>query len=413
MLMFFIITSMLSIFIVSSKGDRFKDTAYKIVKSVSGVVGLAFEEIMYHNADITSFEITRDDDLYIAEIKIKNAYGDLDSITINNQTYTKEESLFYSYEDKEIVMRFYLDVVFQDFERNKMFRVNSFIIKERIYEQDVRAFAIRPIDNAIIREKSKGIVGIESKQGTKIVWGSGVMFFKTTEKGSFFTGYQDRHTYYILTNAHVVEGNKDFMIHVGMFGNIYPQSALDKVELVGLYKDNADIAILKLTTFDELSIVVDNQFQTRELIPIKKDMNVFSIGSPSLKTSDGSDDISFNAVKEGVVLTTSTTVYLPKSDNVCINGCSAFETSASLGQGSSGGAVFDEYGNMIGLHFAGNKNNTVSSEIPMTTVMKAVDALLPGLMPTANIYIKEDFQFVEIPFFYVIALHNQHFQSLL
>lgn len=397
--MFFIITFTLSVFIISSRGQKLKDTAYQIVKTTTGFVGLVYQEMIYLRAEVTSFEITRDKDVYIAEIKIKNAFGDLDSITINQKTYHKEDALFYSYDDAFIIIRLYLEVVFKDFERNKIFRINDFIIKDRIIEQNITAFAIKPIDNEIISEKSKGVVGIESHKGSSIIWGSGVMFYKTTEKGNFFTGNRDIYHYYILTNAHVVEGNSGFKIHVEQFGNIYSSSGFDKVELIGVYKENADIGILKLTTLDKLNIVVDEQFSTRNLIPIEKGMNVFSIGSPSLKTTDGSDDISFNAVKEGVIISTSATVYLSKSDNVCINGCLAFETSASLGQGSSGGAVFDEHGNMIGLHFAGNKHNTVSSELPMSTIIKAVDALLPGLLSTTSIYIKEDFHQMEILFF--------------
>lgn len=69
-------------------------------------------------------------------------------------------------------------------------------------------------------------------------------------------------------------------------------------------------------------------------------------------------------------------ISLGNDSSLCPNTCSSFQTNAALGAGSSGGAMFDSAGNLIGIHFAGNEENTVSSEIPMSKVFEAIEAIL-------------------------------------
>ena len=43
---------------------------------------------------------------------------------------------------------------------------------------------------------------------------------------------------------------------------------------------------------------------------------------------------------------------------------------------SSGGAVFDTAGRLVGVHFAGDEENSISSDIPMKKVFEAINHIM-------------------------------------
>ena len=231
------------------------------------------------------------------------------------------------------------------------------------------------MDLAIVEEKEKSVVVIENCENgffgslNCTLQGSGVIYDVETRTVNDEIIYD----YYILTNAHVAYGGQAYKIHYEGY------ELLDHASLMGVYTEGTDLAILKLTTELKLIVLEDVQLDTREAVNIDEGQTGFSIGSPNYFENRQEN---FNVVKEGTIIGLNVPVKLEKEPgeeddlNLCDETCYAFQTDAALGPGSSGGAMFDTAGNLIGIHFAGNEDNTISSEIPLSKVFEAIDAIL-------------------------------------
>ncbi|MDY0210013.1 MAG: serine protease [Acholeplasma sp.] len=337
--------------------------------------------------EITEFSIKKtEDDLYQYEVKIK--YVDVDelvSITIGNIVYDDFEIT----KDKSIITASFLETItFEEGISNKSYTISSIKYQrndsEKSLNTNVVGYAFKSLDLDIVEDKKQSVVGIHacnSEGGFTICnsWGSGVIFKSESQTVESILGDYNLYTYYILTNAHVVEGGSIFDIY-------YKAAKLnDQATVVGTYTVNTDLAILELETRNVLEVLEDTQFDTKEALPVYKGQTVFSVGSPV-----GIQN--FNKFLEGTIESLNHTVYLKKNPNnpdsvLCVDGCNSFSTTAALGQGSSGGAMFDTAGNIIGIHFAGDEDNTIGFEIYMETVLIAIDTILNQTADSSRIYI--------------------------
>ncbi len=321
--------------------------------------------------EVTELVIERNDEgQYIFSTTIKNVSEDeLISITVDSITYTEFDIVSGR---TSIKVQFVADVTFEPGEANKQFTVNNIKYTrndaEHILNADIIGTAFKSIDLAIVEAKKNSVIGIYNcNEGefttTCTSWGSGVIFDRDSREVTVGLNTFTEYDYYIITNAHVAEGGTIYRIY---YNN---QELNDRATLEGTYTTDTDLAILKLTTRAQLVVLNDEQFDTLEAKPVYVGQTVFSVGSPGGPQN-------FNTVKEGVVTALNVPISLGEDSELCENTCSSFQTNAALGAGSSGGAMFDSAGNLIGIHFAGNEENTISSEIPLSKVFDAIEAIL-------------------------------------
>lgn len=321
--------------------------------------------------EVTELVITRDTETGLYSFDATIRYVDKDelvSIEIDEVTYTDFTIVSSS---RDIVVSIILPVEFEAGNANKQFDVTGITYlrngEEKILKTSVTGTAFKSIDTEIVASKKISVIGISACDAGEFTitctsWGSGVIFESESRVIDAVVDYTE-YDYYIMTNAHVANGGNTYEIY-------YNNAKLnDRASLVGTYTEGTDLAILKLTTRASLVVLEDPQFETKEAIPIYKGQTVFSIGSP-----EGPQN--FNTVKEGVITNLNVPVVLEDETELCQTACYAFQTDAALGAGSSGGAMFDSAGNLVGIHFAGDKENTISSEIPMTKVFEAIEAIL-------------------------------------
>ena len=321
--------------------------------------------------EVTELVITRDTETGLYSFDATIRYVDKDefvSIEIDDVTYTEFTVVSSS---RNIVVSIILPVEFEAGNANKQFDVTGITYlrngEEKVLETSLTGTAFKSIDTEIVASKKISVIGISACEAGEFTitctsWGSGVIFESESRVVDAVVDYTE-YDYYIMTNAHVANGGNTYEIY-------YNNAKLnDRASLVGTYTEGADLAILKLTTRASLVVLEDAQFETKEAIPIYKGQTVFSIGSP-----EGPQN--FNTIKEGVITNLNVPVVLEDETELCQTACYAFQTDAALGAGSSGGAMFDSAGNLVGIHFAGDKENTISSEIPMSKVFEAIEAIL-------------------------------------
>jgi len=323
--------------------------------------------------EVTELVITRDAETGLYRFDATIRYVDKDefvSIEIDDVTYTDFTVVSNS---RNILVSIILPVEFEAGNANKQFDVTGITYlrngEEKILETSVTGTAFKSIDTEIVASKKISVVGISVCKPASLgiscdSWGSGLIFDSESRVVDSAIDYIE-FDYYILTNAHVANGGSVYEI---TYDDIKLNS---RASLVGTYTEGTDLAILKLTTRASLVVLEDAQLETKEAIPIFIGQTVFSIGSPVIDNK-----VVFNMEKEGIITGLNVPVVLEDETELCQTACYAFQTTAALGGGSSGGAMFDSAGNLVGIHFAGDKENTISSEIPMTKVFEAIEAIL-------------------------------------
>ena len=345
----------------------YENAAKETIKLVEDVIDRIRKE-----PEVTDLTIERTQEgQYIFTTTIKNVSKDeLISITVDGVTYTTFEII----ERRNLIeVKFLTDITFESGEANKQFTVESIKYtrndSEKILNTNIIGNAFKSIDLAVVNQKKISVVGMYNCNPGNVglvctSWGSGVLFRKDTREVRDSLIPYTIFDYYIISNAHVVQNGSIFKV-------TYNGEELDdaRATVVGVYTQNTDLSILKLTTTANLTVLDDDQFDTYEAVPVYKDQTVFSIGSPV-------GPMNFNTVKEGKVTKLDVPISLGDDSAFCIATCNSFQTDAALGPGSSGGAMFDSAGNLIGIHFAGNEDNTISSEIPVEIVFDAIKAIL-------------------------------------
>lgn len=174
---------------------------------------------------------------------------------------------------------------------------------------------------------SKGCVGIYASNEDSAGSGSGVIYKKNGD------------TYYVVTNAHVVEDMTTYKIYLG--GIKYYTA-----DLIG-YDSTNDVAVLtfNLDLLDSDIEIYVNEISTDNTDVVSNGQTVIAIGCPL-------DITNYNVCSTGVVS------YV-ESEKIM--------HTAAINPGNSGGGLFNLSGRLIGLNFEKEVYTTSSSESGITT----------------------------------------------
>jgi len=194
-------------------------------------------------------------------------------------------------------------------------------------------------------------VGITTTAVSTNFWG-----FKTTSaaSGSGFILSTDG---YILTNYHVIERSDS--ITVAMYdGTTYP------ADLIG-YDESNDIAVLKIEA-DNLSPVILGDSDA-----LNVGDSVVAIGNPLGELTFSLTSGAVSAVNREVTLSSSVTMDL-------------IQTDCAINSGNSGGALFNLYGEVVGItnaKYSGSSASQASIDnigfaIPINSVRSIVDSII-------------------------------------
>ena len=162
---------------------------------------------------------------------------------------------------------------------------------------------------------------------------------------------------YILTNNHVISGADKITVYVNS-GEEGEEEQTYEATLVGSSENN-DIAVLKIDAkgLNAATFGDSDQLEVGEL--------AVAIGNPMGKVHGSVTAGIISAVEQELTI-----------DDVAIN---AIQTDAAINPGNSGGALFDSYGNVVGIVYA--KSSSVSIEgigyaIPVNNIKDLVAQMI-------------------------------------
>ena len=165
---------------------------------------------------------------------------------------------------------------------------------------------------------------------------------------------------YILTNNHVISGADKITVYVNS-GEEGEEEQTYEATLVGSSENN-DIAVLKIDAkgLNAATFGDSDQLEVGEL--------AVAIGNPMGKVHGSVTAGIISAVEQELTI-----------DDVTIN---AIQTDAAINPGNSGGALFDSYGNVIGVVYA--KSSSVNIEgigyaIPVNNIKELVEQMINDL----------------------------------
>ena len=204
-------------------------------------------------------------------------------------------------------------------------------------------------NNVYDKVKSSVVTIRNISNGTSVSTGSGVFFTKDNEDA------------YIFTNAHVVEGatSIEVLLHNGI---------LVEGKIVG-YDKTEDVAVVKIAKRDDYTIATLRHTNT-----LKIGEEVLAIGSPlGEKYSE--------TATSGIISNLNISL-APQDSEVNLY---LIQIDAALNPGNSGGPLFDNGGNLIGINTiklvtSGNVSNIESFNyaIPISHFYLVADYLLKG-----------------------------------
>ena len=192
-------------------------------------------------------------------------------------------------------------------------------------EEEVEVTQIQSQITEAYRQAEKGCVGIYVSNGISAGIGSGVIYNK------------DGLTYYVVTNAHVVEKMTNIKIYFG------DEKYLD-ADLIG-YDTKNDVAVLSFTrdssNINASDLYVHDLFNYEDIDSLTIGQTVLAIGCPL-------DLENYNVLTTGVV---SHYNY------------SGITHDASINPGNSGGGLFNLSGRLIGLNTSKETTTTTSDGV--------------------------------------------------
>lgn len=162
---------------------------------------------------------------------------------------------------------------------------------------------------------------------------------------------------YILTNFHVIEGSKSITV------SLYDGRELE-AKLVG-YDESNDIAVLKVEAENLVPVIIG-------------DSGSLNVGDPVVAIGNPLGELTFS-------LTAGTVSALERevtfSGGITMN---LIQTDCAINSGNSGGALFNLYGEVIGItnaKYSGSSNSGASIDnigfaIPMNRVRSIVDSII-------------------------------------
>jgi|SRR5690554_1468287 len=389
---------------------KIKNAAYSIITNIDDFINnidavILIDDNSSFDQHIKNITFNNDNDEYYAIFEFNSINPlNVSVITINDTLFTED---FFTVHNNTLIVDITSLITSDDVVKIDVSTIYTKNNKEHISTLSTSFY--KQINYETIEKSKKSVVTIEAKNSlffnTSSAWGSGVILNKQPIiKSGSFRDYQ-MYEYFIVTNSHVVGDYNIFNIYKNNMNNEYPKNSSffepnETVELLGHYTKNTDLAFLLLTTFDDSLVPLDDkQFIDNEPVPINKEDVVYLIGSPFINNRPA-----FESYKIGKIENTSMPINLTDSP-LCSSGCQSIKSTAYLGEGSSGGGLFDIHGNLIGINFAGSENSLDAFAIPITTVFEAINELEYVLSLKEKRSLATSFLFKQ-------QLHNQFQQFL-
>lgn len=162
---------------------------------------------------------------------------------------------------------------------------------------------------------------------------------------------------YILTNYHVVEGSNSITV------SLYDGTTLD-AQLVG-YDENNDIAVLKVEAENLVPVVVG-------------DSDNVNVGDPVVAIGNPLGELTFSLTAGAVSALDRQVTF---SDGLVMD---LIQTDCAINSGNSGGALFNLYGEVIGItnaKYSGNSSSgatidNIGFAIPVNRVRSIVNSII-------------------------------------
>ena len=162
---------------------------------------------------------------------------------------------------------------------------------------------------------------------------------------------------YILTNFHVIEGSRSITV------SLYDGREL-AAKLVG-YDESNDIAVLKVEAENLVPVIIG-------------DSGTLNVGDPVVAIGNPLGELTFSLTAGAVSALEREVTF---SDGIVMN---LIQTDCAINSGNSGGALFNLYGEVIGItnaKYSGNSNSGASIDnigfaIPMNRVRSIVDSII-------------------------------------
>ncbi len=199
----------------------------------------------------------------------------------------------------------------------------------------------------------------QSRRTKEVSIGSGVIFGKS----------EDEKEYYIITNHHVIDDKSTFSVTL-LFVDAQGNESNDdySATLLGSSKKN-DIAVLKINKKGNEKITTA-PFGDSDAVSVSD--AVFAIGNP-LGVLGGT-------VSKGIISSKARTIYLED-----IGSMTLIQTDTATYEGSSGGALFNEDGEVIGITNSGySEYDGLNFAIPSNNALFAANALISTCERSSN-----------------------------
>lgn len=191
---------------------------------------------------------------------------------------------------------------------------------------------------------------IDKSKGERVKTNLGDEDIKSTGSGILISNKG-----YIITNYHVVENAKNIIIETNINGVNKNYSAV----VVQKDKEN-DLAIVKIEEFDQLNLSIDYEFSETGRVEVGN--SVFTIGFPLALSGMGKDP----KFVDGKI--SSKTGYN--------NSLNSYQTSVPVQPGNSGGPLFNNKGELVGVINAKIHNaDNVSYAIKVNYIKNLIDLL--------------------------------------
>ena len=174
---------------------------------------------------------------------------------------------------------------------------------------------------------------------------------------------------YVLTNNHVISGADKITVYVNPGDGSEEQSY--EATLVGSSESN-DIAVLKIDATGLNAAAFGDTDNDVQMLELAGDSDQIEVGELAVAIGNPMGQV-HGSVTAGIISAVEQELTI---DDVTIN---AIQTDAAINPGNSGGALFDSYGNVIGIVYA--KSSSVSIEgigyaIPVNNIKDLVAQMI-------------------------------------
>ncbi len=179
----------------------------------------------------------------------------------------------------------------------------------------------------------------------------------TTTSAASGSGFIYSDDGYIITNYHVVEDSSSISV------SLYDGSSLD-AKLIG-YDESNDVAVLKVEAEDLTPVIIGNS-------------DNLNVGDPVVAIGNPLGELTFSLTSGAVSALDREVTF---SGGITMN---LIQTDCAINSGNSGGALFNLYGEVIGItnaKYSGNSSSgatidNIGFAIPMNRVRNIIDSII-------------------------------------